>query len=73
MMVVFYRTLPSGSTRDGRIVLDAGRLAVEGAEHEAEVLFEGVDRADLAAVEAAMRDAPRRFDGAYLRAEFVEG
>jgi len=39
---------------------------------EAAFLFRDVDQADPVAVVAAMRDAPRHFDGGYLRATYTE-
>ncbi len=72
MRVTFYETTVRGSEVTGRIEYEAGTLASYDADGELEFLLRGVDRDDPAAVEAALRDAPRRFDGAYVRAG-VEG
>lgn len=63
MVVIFYRTTAEGSREVARVenrggVLDGPRAYVD--------LLLGKGQG----IEQAMRDAPRRFDGAYLRAEF---
>lgn len=73
MRVIFLRTRKTGQEQTGVIVFQSGRLAIDpevtaAADH----LLRNVDRGDAAAVEAALRQAPAKYDGAYLRAA-VEG
>jgi|OM-RGC.v1.034109557 hypothetical protein len=72
--LTFYKTIPEGqhevaviSLEDG-VFMQSGEM-VEGIER---ILLSDVDRDDTAAVLKAMKDAPRRFDGAYLRATYEE-
>lgn len=72
MKVTFYLTTTKGPKKLGDVTFKAGKLTVGGGvRRDADILFEGVDRSDANAVATAMQRAPIRFDGAYLRAEFV--
>ena len=69
--VIFYRTTNDGSVQVGRVEYSNGMLNIQGSESMARTLLEGVDRKNSKAVLSAMKDAPKRFDGAYARAKFV--
>ena len=73
MVVTFYRTTNDGQKRIGRVRYDkvAGLTYSNAGIRLADLLFEnGKDTPEK--IEAAMRRAPLRFDGAYLRASFSE-
>lgn len=70
MRIIFLKTIPTGQRTAGVIVHQAGRLTVDQAVQGcADELLRDVDRADAAAVTAALRRAPQVYDGAYLRAQ----
>lgn len=78
MRVTFYATRPDGSGQDvvATIALQGAEIVYTGAESYVQLLF---DRGQLEqgaeaveAVREAMRLAPYRFDGAYLRASYEE-
>lgn len=84
MMVVFLRTLSVKESPDvrqaecGRLTLIDGKLVAEGDLDFTDTFLRQprgriIDPSDLEAVKAAMRDAPRRFDGSRLRAQYVPG
>jgi hypothetical protein len=72
--VIFYRTTRTGQDVAGVVTMADGRVMVEsGPPQMLDTLFQGLSGdADSEALLAAMRDAPRRFDGSYLRAEYQE-
>lgn len=74
MQVVFYLTRVDGQEVAATITLDdAGQLQVTGSAGYLDLLFDAGQReAGPEAMAQAMRDAPSRFDGSYLRAEFQE-
>ena len=71
--VTFLRTHVAGQEEIGRITYDSDVLTVDPdvkrlvAPHLAQV-----DTGDANAVEGFLRDLPRRFDGAYVRARLEE-
>jgi len=69
VVVTFYRTTASGSKERGRVTYENGKLESKD-EGLLRLLLDGADTPEE--IEAAMRNAPRRFDGAYLRASFSE-
>ena len=83
MVVIFLRTLwdaepPSPLQEEaGRLTLIDGKLVADGQiDFTNDLLHQPggkppIDLADTDAVKAAMRDAPARWDGAYLRAKYV--
>jgi hypothetical protein len=73
MRVIFLRTTTTGQDPAGVIVYQNGRLTIDQeAQALADHLLRDVDRSNAQAVEAALRQAPQKYDGAYLRAA-VEG
>ena len=70
MVVIFYRTTAKGQEEAGRITYDGTdpQPSNEYAGHLMAVLLEGVDPKDRTQVAKALRAAPGRFDGSYLRA-----
>jgi hypothetical protein len=74
MVVVFYKTTATGQAVAGHIFYDGETLRPVGALATGllETLMEGVDRSVPAQVEKALRAAPQRFDGSYMRAAFEE-
>ena len=71
--VIFYRTVRTGQEVAATVSMTDSGVVVEGRARMAEMLFRGVDPDDQDAMLIAMRDAPRRYDGSYLRAEYREG
>jgi hypothetical protein len=71
--VTFLETRHTGSHRVGTVEFDGQRnLTIHPkAQGAAEVLFHGVDMENPPAVIAAMKGAPRLFDGVYLRASYT--
>lgn len=73
LKVTFLKTVKDGQKELGSAAYEGGKLKVEGdIDALLESLFDGIDVDDEAAVEAALRKAPERFSGSYLRAK-VEG
>lgn len=70
--VTFLKTTARGQDVLVTIALTDRGIAVEGPSYMADRLFQGINRGDREAVLAVMRDAPRKFDGAYLRASYEE-
>lgn len=70
MVVTFYRTTESGSKERGRVTYENGKLESKDKGLLRLLFANGDDTPEK--IEAAMRGAPRRFDGAYLRASFSE-
>jgi len=76
LKVTLYKTTRTGSQLRAEITFDGTHLKSSPPGYEIAIL-EGpggtrLDPSDTAAVEAAMRRAPWRFDGDYLRAEFED-
>jgi hypothetical protein len=69
--VRFYQTVKGGQRELSRVTLRDGKLRMSGNREVVKRFLEPVDTKDMKAVEAAFKDAPRRFDGAYLRAEYI--
>lgn len=72
--VTFYRTKVGGQEIVGTVTLDGGKVVSGGDDGKdlLALLLDSVDRSDEDAVRKAMRQAPERFDGAYLRAAYDE-
>jgi hypothetical protein len=64
VVVIFYKTTGKGSKEVARVTISQGG-DLEGPPAYVNLLLKGQRGAT-----DAMRDAPRRFNGAYLRAEF---
>jgi hypothetical protein len=70
--VVFYRTTADGQEQLASLGADR---SVSGDRAVIDTFLDGQDLGEVGDAEllGLMKDAPRRFDGAYLRAEFVGG
>ena len=72
MQVIFWKTTPTGSEAMGSIIFKAGVLNIDPTvDVYAQDMLKGVDRSAPGQIERVMRAAPQRYDGHYLRAEFV--
>jgi hypothetical protein len=72
--VTFYETTLEGQQAVGAVTFEDGKPTGSGDDGKAllDLLLDGVDRSDRDAVLEAMRLAPERFDGAYLRAAYED-
>lgn len=71
--VIFYRTTATGQREVARISYGQGGLRYEGVEATAmlQMLLGDLDPRTPNGIRDAIRNAPIRFDGAYLRAKRV--
>lgn len=68
----FYRTTKTGQRAIGRISFDGSDFVFTGeGERLVNILMQGVHKSDSLSIYEAMRKAPIRFDGAYLRAALI--
>ena len=74
MVVIFYKTTETGQKEAGRILYNGRTLQAtsEQAGHLMDTLLQGVDRTKPDQVEKALRSAPQRYTGSYMRAAFEE-
>jgi hypothetical protein len=69
----FYQTVGSGQQRLLSVIqLSPEGVFVAGSQGPAAFLFQGNDLADPLEVRDIMKSAPLRFDGGYVRAEYLE-
>jgi len=71
MVVIFLETTETGNKEVCRLEMIDGQVAISGKRTIAEE-FLGYAKRNGIPLEVALNDAPRRYDGAYLRA-VVEG
>lgn len=69
--VKFYSMISGSPELVSTIQYKDGTLSISGQERYANILFKGTDRKDSKAIVAAMKIAPTRFDGSYLRATYT--
>lgn len=69
--VKFYSMISGAPELVATIQYKDGILSISGQKRYANILFKGTDRKDPKAVTAAMKIAPTRFDGSYLRATYA--
>lgn len=73
MQVVFTEVRWEGDRELGRIRFSRGQMEIDPAvKNFADTLLRGVNREAQQEVRAALEQAPYRFDGAYVRAKFLE-
>jgi len=70
--VKFYSMISGVPELVATIQYKDGALSISGQERYANILFKGIDRKDSKSIVAAMKIAPTRFDGSYLRATYTQ-
>ena len=68
--VKFYSSVSGISRLVATIIYENNKISVHGRENYKTLLLRGAK--DPEAIKQAMREAPKRFDGAYLKAEYIE-